>query len=121
MNQRLRSTEDGAAHELVKNRHAYRRPEFQETMDKMEAIRQMTADCADNMIALCPPSDERDKALDSMNDACMQAIASLARHEEHPRYSTAPNTTSHVPGSVPRLPAEVVKPYPATPDAEQKS
>lgn len=79
-------------HEQVSRAHGYHRPDFQDTMEKMSAIRTITADTSHQMIELCQPNKELHEALDLMDLACRAAIASLARDEPQGR---RPNTTSH--------------------------
>lgn len=79
-------------HERVEHNHGYHRPEYQETMTKMGAIRQETAGVAHKLIELCPAGRELSIALTHLEDACMYGIAALARNEPH---GDTPNTTSH--------------------------
>lgn len=83
-------------HEQVTRTHSYHRPEYQETMDLMGAIRERCDDLGHFIIDNCPVSRELSLALTSLDDVNMRAIAALARFEPEP-HSTFPNVTSHPP------------------------
>jgi len=87
-----RYSDAASLHRQVDFITGYRRPEFQETMDRMGLIRAEVARLGHSLINTCPIGNELWDALDLLDDLSMKAIASLARHE--PAGST-PNTTSH--------------------------
>jgi len=79
-------------HDAVEWNHGYHRPEFQETMDKMQAVRNAFKELGHLLVEVCPASEELLDVLKRNDRSCMLAIASLARNEPEGRY---PNTTSH--------------------------
>lgn len=50
--------------------------------DRYQAIREGALSLALTIVALCPPSSERAAALQHLDEAVMQANASIARREE---------------------------------------
>lgn len=91
---------DEAAHKQVDEAHAYHRPNFQETMDRMGALREEFRSLGHLIVDTCPASRERSVALTAIDKANMYAIAALARHEPE---GEAPNTTSHPPTAMREL------------------
>lgn len=79
-------------HAQVERNHRYLRPEFQETMDTMAALREDFAALGHKIVAACPISRELQLALAALDKCGMYAIASLARHEP---LGETPNRTSH--------------------------
>ena len=49
--------------------------------ERYEEIRARSKDLAEMILLDCPPSRERDRALESLDDVVMQANASIARNE----------------------------------------
>lgn len=86
-------------HDQVEQTFAYHRPEYQETMDEMGALRGHFKAMGHHIVDACPDSRERSLALSRLDEACMYSIAALARHEPVP-VSQEPNTTSHPPRMV---------------------
>ncbi len=68
-------------HAQVENTHAYHRPNYQETMDKMGMLRGMFLTLGHTLVDECPASRELSIALTKLDECNMAAIAALARHE----------------------------------------
>lgn len=66
----------------VKNNHRHHPPKTEERISKHEFVRQVTMDCANNLIDVCPLSRELSLALTAMEEAMMWANAAIARDEE---------------------------------------
>lgn len=61
---------------------SYHRPREQATQDAMENLRQASRDFADEVIGVVPFGRELSIAVTHIEDACMNAIAGLARNED---------------------------------------
>lgn len=59
----------------------YRRPQKQDTMDRMEAVRAFAQGLAQVLFNTCPESRERSEALTNLESCVMWAMAALARNE----------------------------------------
>lgn len=79
-------------HDQVDMAHKYHRPKYQETMEAMGEIREAFLITGHTIINNCPISRELSLALTELDNACMHAIAALARHEPIGQSS---NVTSH--------------------------
>lgn len=82
-------------HAQVEHNHSYHRPDYQDTMDAMAALRQTFKNASHLAIEVCPLGRELSVALTHLEDASMWAIAALARNEP---IGTRPNVTSHPTG-----------------------
>lgn len=88
-------------HEQIDHNHSYHRPDYQETMNAMGAIRDKTAQTSHLLVELCPLGRELSLALKASEEVMLWAISALARNEPA---GSMPNTTSHPTGATDQPP-----------------
>lgn len=73
---------DDADHELVEHLLAYRRPQGDDVVQAMEAVREVFKAAGHLLVDRAPRTPDRTVALRSIHRACMDSIAALALNQE---------------------------------------
>jgi len=65
----------------IEENHKHHPPPDQNRIDNHQRVRQVTAECANALVEICPVSRELFLALTAMEEALMWANAALARND----------------------------------------
>lgn len=66
----------------IDNNHKHHPPQTQERIDAHQQIRRSTAECASELVKVCPIGRELSLALTAMEEVMFWANAAIARSEE---------------------------------------
>jgi hypothetical protein len=67
----------------LSNRFTYH-PPFGDQVERYQALRTLGRELAESIDEICPDSDEKDRALDHLDQVIFLSNAAIARHEDDP-------------------------------------